>query len=67
VTVTVVLEGDEIDLILQSLQYTKQAFEDYKYYPTREFQRAQVERAQSLSGKLRAARRLQSFAVVGDS
>jgi hypothetical protein len=55
---TVVPEGDEVDLLLQSLQYTKQAFEDYNYYPTREFQRAQVERAQSLSGKLRAARRL---------
>ena len=51
------LTTEELDLILESLRYTKQAFTDYKDYPTYEFKQARVATVESVIGKIRAIRK----------
>jgi hypothetical protein len=50
------LTTDELDLILESLRYTKQAFSSYKDYPTDEFRRQQVARVDTVIEKIRGIR-----------
>jgi len=56
--VTLQLTGFEIDMIIESLQYTKQAKENYDRYPSYEFKRAQVAQVEAVLEKLRTHRRL---------
>lgn len=50
------LTGEELDLILESLRHTKQAFSDYKDYPSYEFKQAQVAKVESVIKKVRSIR-----------
>ena len=50
------LTTEDLDLILQALGHQKQAFTDYKDYPTYEFKQAQVARVESVIEKVRAIR-----------
>jgi hypothetical protein len=50
------LTAQDLDLILQALEYQKQAFTDYKDYPTYEFKQAKVARVETIIGKVRAIR-----------
>jgi hypothetical protein len=50
------LTTEELDLILELLRYTKQAFADYKDYPSYEFKQAQVARVESVIEKIRVIR-----------
>jgi hypothetical protein len=56
-TMTVELEGSELELILESLRYTKQAFERYERYPSDEFKAGRVAEVQQLIDKLHGGRR----------
>jgi hypothetical protein len=55
--VTVELESSELELVLESLRYTKQAFEQYERYPSDEFKAERVAKVQRLIDKLRGRRR----------
>ena len=48
---------EDLDLIFQALGYQKQAFAEYKDYPTYEFKQAQVARVEDVIEKVRAIRR----------
>ena len=50
------LTTEELDLILESLRHTKQAFADYKDYPSYEFKQARVAIVESVIEKIRAIR-----------
>jgi hypothetical protein len=47
----------EWDLILQSLEYTKQRFADYNGYPSAEYKRQQIAEVEATTAKVRAAKR----------
>ncbi len=49
------LTPEELDLLLESLSYTKRAFRDYDHYSP-EFKQEQVERVEKLMAKLKAMR-----------
>jgi hypothetical protein len=51
------LESSELELVLDSLRYTKQAFEQYERYPSDEFKAGRVAEVQRLIDKLRGGRR----------
>jgi hypothetical protein len=53
---TDLLTTEELDLILESLRYTKQNFADYKDYPSYEFKQAQVARVEGVIEKVRGIR-----------
>lgn len=48
---------EDLDLILQALEYQKQAFADYEEYPSYEFKRAQIARVESVIEKIRSIRK----------
>lgn len=50
------LTREDLELILQALEYQKQAFADYKDYPTAEFKRTQIARVEGVIDKIRAIR-----------
>ncbi len=50
------LTNEDLDLIVQALRYQKQAFADYKDYPSYEFKQAQIVRVESVIEKIRAIR-----------
>jgi hypothetical protein len=50
------LTTEDLDLILESLRYKKQAVVDYKNYPSYEFKRAQIERVENVIEKVRLLR-----------
>lgn len=54
---TIELEGSELELALESLRYTKQAFEQYERYPSHETKAERVAEVQRLIDKLRGGRR----------
>ena len=43
---------EDLDLILRALGYQKQAFTDYKDYPSNEFKRIQIARVESVIEKI---------------
>ena len=47
------LTTEDLDLILQALEYQKQAFADYKDYPSNELRRIQNARVESIIEKIR--------------
>jgi hypothetical protein len=51
------LTREDFDLVLQALEYQKQAFADYKDYPSYEFKRSQIARVESVIEKIRAIRK----------
>ena len=55
--VTVELESSELELVLESLRYTKQAFERYEQYPSDEFKAGRVTEVQRLIDKLHGAQK----------
>jgi len=55
--VTVEFEGSELELVLESLRYTRQAFESYERYPSDEFKAERVAQVQRLIEKLRERQR----------
>lgn len=50
------LTTEDLELILQALGYQKQAFADYKDYPSYEFKQAQIARVEGVIEKVRAIR-----------
>lgn len=50
------LTTDDIDVIMESLKYSKRAIEDYQNHPTHEFKRNQLERIETALTKLRSLR-----------
>lgn len=50
------LTSSELSMLIESLEYTRQRFEDYAAYPSLEFKRHSVLEADSLLAKLRAMR-----------
>lgn len=46
------LNGLDLDFILESLRYTKRAFEDYQKYPSEEFKKNRVKEAQIVIDKV---------------
>jgi hypothetical protein len=50
------LKTSDIDVILESLRYSKQRIEDYREQPSSAFKRQQVERFEKVIVKVRAAR-----------
>jgi len=49
-----VLTLGDFQVILESLQYSKQRIEDYRDHPSHEFKRQQVERVEKVMEKVRA-------------
>ena len=49
------LTNDDINLILNSLDYTRRAFEQYTY-PTNELKQSQIQHVDSVKEKVRALR-----------
>jgi hypothetical protein len=50
------LSLEELDVILESLQYSKQRIEDYDKHPSYEFKRSQLERIERTVERVRALR-----------
>ncbi|MCP4421064.1 MAG: hypothetical protein GY805_31010 [Chloroflexi bacterium] len=46
------LTNQEIDLLLESLKYTREAFESYEHYPSYEFKQQRVKEVDDLRAKL---------------
>jgi hypothetical protein len=42
IAVTIELESSELELVLESLRYTKERFEQYERYPSDEFKAGRV-------------------------
>lgn len=51
------LTSSEIDLILESLNYTKRAFENYQYYPSYQFKLDRIAEVDRIRSKILEARR----------
>lgn len=47
------LTSNDFAMILESLQYTKRAFENYKHYPSYEFKRNRIKEVDDLILKIR--------------
>lgn len=50
----------DCDLILQSLEFTRQAFADYPHYPSYEFRCSRLEEVRVVAGKVSAMRKATS-------
>lgn len=48
---------EELELLLESLQYTRRSFENYNGYPSYEFKLARIKEVSDLMTKLRAEKR----------
>lgn len=51
------LDRSDCELIIQSLQYTRQEFERYEHYPSEEFRRERIADVDSALTKVRALRK----------
>ncbi len=51
------LTGPEIEMLIQSMEFTKQKFKTYPDYPSQEFRQQRVAEADGLIAKLRKMRR----------
>ena len=47
------LTQQEYELIIQSLRYTRQAFENYMYYPSYEFKQSRIKEVDIIIEKIR--------------
>jgi hypothetical protein len=50
------LTGDDIDVILESLKYSKRAIEDYPNHPSPEFKQNKLKRLDTVMAKVRSLR-----------
>jgi hypothetical protein len=50
------LNGEDFELIVESLRYTKMAFEKYEGYPDNEFKRERLKLVDSVTKKVKALR-----------
>lgn len=50
------LTKDDISFLIESLRYTKQAFQDYGGYPSYEFKQERLREVDTVVAKLRALR-----------
>lgn len=51
------LTGEDYDLILESLRYTKEAFQNYDRYPDEDFRRSRIEAVERAMTHLRELQR----------
>mgnify|MGYP000935868291 CR=1 FL=1 len=49
---TTILEIKDLDFILESLKYTKLAFENYQNYPSHEYQQKRIREVNEVMNKL---------------
>ncbi len=50
------LDEEELNFILESLEYSKQRFENYDNYPSREFQEGRIKFVIDLKEKLKSSK-----------
>jgi hypothetical protein len=51
------IDRSDCELIIESLRYTRQAFEGYEHYPSEEFRRERIADVDSALTKIRALRK----------
>ncbi len=50
------LDGKDLELILESLRYTKERFSTYDGYPSEDFRKERIEQVERTLAKLRSAK-----------